>query len=438
MKILWKHPVYRVLTLIIGCITAVQVWAGDDPILETYLQQVRERHPDLQSMRSMIEAEQHRTNMSAGWMNPMLSLGVMSVPYPSLKTNIEAMTMFQIGIMQRIPFPGKTSQARELGNAKANALTAELYVEERDMEAMVRMAYYDLTAAIAMQGILDSGTVLLQEMKSGATAMNGAGMGSSVDVYTVDAEIVLWEKQIIDNKALIAIRRSTLASLLGKKATDSIPVTPLPIHPSDIPFDHDLTGNPDQAPSLKAAQARLLEAEAGVLVADKTWYPDIDLMLQYGYRRPLHLSSSSVDHTGARITSNEVMKQDDLVSIGITLPVPLFAGSNQNAMKGEMIAMVKSNRNKQAAVKLEWERQVTSEFAELNQKIQSARKLQSRVIPAQEKAWQAALIGYRSGTTTLMAVSEIRMKYLMSKMEERMLTAESYARTGNLLGRVEP
>lgn len=400
---------------------------------------MRANYPDLKSMRAMIAAQKNRTAMNSGWMNPMFSVGAMNVPYPKLKLDADPMTMIQFGLMQRIPFPGKTGLQRKLGDAKADAIVAELEVETREMEAMVRMAYYDLAATKSMVGLLDSGVTLLRLMKDAALAMNSSGMGSAADIYNVEAETADWQRKCDENEALIAKRRAELRQLIGNSETDSLAVSSLPLQlPSESSDAAISSGDRDNTPKLVAARQQLKVSQSSLQLAQHNWYPDLDLMFIYGYRLPLKMTTTSVDHNGVKSSMDETIYQDPMLSLGVTFPIPLFANSNQKAMIGEERAMLESNRQKLATAEREFEKMVRSEQAEIERLRMSIHRYQTEIIPAREQAWTASLAGYRSGRVPLMAVSEAMMKLIMAKMEERMSMAECWARTGNLQGRIEP
>ncbi len=425
------------LALIGGLFIITAVFAGpDDPRLSEYIRVMKKTYPDLQSMRSMIDAQLSRTKMSSGWMNPTLSVGAMNLPYPSLAFDMDPTSMLQFGLMQRIPFPGRTGYQKRIGEAKSALLQADLKVEEHEMSRMLRMAYYDLAAAEATQSILDSGVTLLQEMRTSALAMTGAAMGSSADIYAIDAETAEWSRKISDNQALIKSRKATVASYIGEPSSDSIATEPLP---QVIPNLNDMVpieqSPADYAPRIVAARKKVDESNAALELARMSYYPDIDLMLQYGYRFPIKSTSLSMD--GTMITTG-TLYQGPMVSMGISFPLPVWAKSNQSSEIAEMNAMNESAKHNYETARLEWKRDIETERTDFERVNQSITALRNKIIPARIKAWQASMIGYRNDQTTLMAVSEARMKLLMAKMEERMLMAENWARFGNLLERIEP
>ena len=143
--------------------------ATPDTLLAQYVRESWARHPSLESMRSTLAAESSRAVMSSAWENPVARVGLMNVP-SSFDTHEDPNTMWQIGISQEIPFPGKLSASRNAGRARIHTAVANLEAGRYETSGAVAEAYYDLAAELAVRKSLERGSGLLQQIKARQSA----------------------------------------------------------------------------------------------------------------------------------------------------------------------------------------------------------------------------------------------------------------------------
>src|SRR6185503_6447532 len=103
--------------------------------------------PEVQAARREAAAARSRIAPAGALDDPMLELGVLNVPTPSLSLRREDMTMKMIGLTQRLPYPGKRALRRELAEKEALAVEQNLEELVNRVRRDVKVAYYDLGLA---------------------------------------------------------------------------------------------------------------------------------------------------------------------------------------------------------------------------------------------------------------------------------------------------
>jgi outer membrane protein TolC len=162
-----------------------------------------------------------------------------------------------------------------------------------------------------------------------------------------------------------------------------------------------------------AASARLAESSAAASRARKEWYPDFDLSLSYGVKPSLRVTS--MDAAGNLTT--ERMKMDNMISLEIAAPIPLFSKGNQQAQIAEMTSMESKAKSDLLKVQIDLEMRLRQIHASWKEENDCCAFVRLSLIGQAETLYQASLLDYRSGKVSYMELSQARMAMLMAKME---------------------
>ena len=396
-----------------------------DSLLASYVHEAWQSHPDLEAMRAMVTAESSRTVMSRAWMNPEFRAGLMNAP-TDFDLNKDPMTMFQIGAMQQIPFPGKRGAASQAGEARTGAAGARVRTSEFDMAEMVAMAYYDLAAALATRQSLERGLELTETMTQSAAAMLSSGMGSQADVLRARLETEQWNQRLVSNQAMIDRKRAALAYAVGRNDVQSLID---PILPDDLPDLPDLPAaltveSLNETPEVQQALQQTRAANADVRRARLGYWPDLSVGLAYGIRGDLKTEGRD-PHTGA--PAEEVMDQDNMITMEVAIPLPLFYRGNQRAEVSERRAMQRGAEQDVARTRLAKIQELRELHALLQEKLANHRIAADTVLPQAEDTWRATILDYRAAKLPFMTLAEARMSVVMTEMDAIMLRAEAWA-----------
>jgi outer membrane protein, heavy metal efflux system len=427
MKLSRQPIFFAALLLALGSLGTSTAFSQtqSDSLLAAYIHESWSAHPDLQSMQSMAAAESSRTQMSRAWMNPEVRFGLMNVPQ-TFNTHADPMTMYQIGVMQQVPFPGKLRASGEAGRARTEAAVAGLQAGREQMVRMVSMAYYDLAAALAVRKSLEKGRDLTQQMVDAAAAMVSSGTGSQSDIMRSRLELEQWQIKLISNQADIDRKRADLAYAVGR--TDASTLTD-PLLRDSLPPALDLDSGLQSisvtgAPDVQRAQFDLNAAAAEHRRARLDYWPDVTVGVTYGIRG--YLRTSGVDPmTG--LPSATRMRQDNMWSFELSAPVPLFYGNNQRSRVRESAAMQSARESDLAKARLAMEQELRAVYAQWKEAVDAGQVSQTQLVPQAENTWRVSLSEYRAGKINLMSLAQSRMAVVMADMESIMRRADAWS-----------
>jgi cobalt-zinc-cadmium efflux system outer membrane protein len=394
-----------------------------DSVLLSYIQESWKSHPDLQSMREMVIAESNRASMSRAWMNPELRGALMNIP-ESLDAHMDPMTMWQIGVMQEIPFPGKLSASGQANAARIQAASASLEDARYQMVSMIAMAYYELAAALATRQALERGRDLTQQIADAAALKIASSTGSQSDLLRARIELEQWNAKLVSNAASIETKRANLAYAVGRSDASSLrdPALPDSLPTEPIPALGFAPTAIDSTPEVRKAKYDSIAAESEVHRAKLDYWPNVTVGLTYGIRGYLRTMGTD-PMTGESIAGRA--KQDNMISVELTAPLPVFYRNNQQARVSELEAMTRSRSDDYNRAVLAKEQELRTIYAQWKERADRFRINQS-VLLKTEDAWQATLNDYLSGVSPFMNLSEARMNVVMAQMESIMLRADSW------------
>jgi outer membrane protein TolC len=398
---------------------------ASDTLLVSYIRESLRNHPDLRSMRSMVVAQESRTAMSRAWMNPELRVGLMNVP-ESFDTHMDPMTMWQIGVMQQVPFPGKLKTSSQANEARTKASIADVRTAEQDMVAMVTMAYYELAGLLEIRKALQNGRDLTQQMVAASSAMYSSGMGSQADVIGAQIESKEWDTRLLSNQAEIERKRADLAYAIGRSTPDGLidPVMPAGAPSPPPSVDSTLA---DTIPAVRSSQLQAEASQWEVRRAKLDYWPDVNVMLGYGLRG--YVRQMVLDEATGQMKSVR-SDMDNMISIELSGSLPLFYRGNQQARIHEMSAMQRSKEEQAQKMRLEKIRLLRDLHAQWTDRLNRLDVISESLLPNAELAWKAALADYQGGRIPFMTLSQARMRLVMSQMDEAMLRAEAWALQG--------
>ncbi len=407
--------------------------AEESPALDSLIRASLANHPDLDAMRRMVEASEARQPMSRSLMNPELTVALMDLP-SNFKYNTDPATALQIAVMQRFPWKGKLKASEAAAKARVEAGKFGLESARQNMAAMVAMAYYELAALEEEKLLLKEGFRLTEEMTQAATWMAGSAMGRLSDIEKARLEEENWKLKLIANAGEIKRKRAELTYVVGTpldtnflaeaRLPEGLPSLPL----LDSLLSPEILGN---APGVREALAQATAAQKDVERSRLNWYPDMDVMLAYDLKPDLKLMGG-VGADGMALPTGTV-NQMNMISLGVTFPIPLFNKGNQRAESAEMTAMRLSASAKVIDFRLVLESEIRQLHASWEEQNNCCAFVQETVIGRSESLFATALIDYRAGKTPFMELSQAQMSLVMAKMELSMSRAEAWGVRAKLL-----
>lgn len=273
------------------------------------LQRAERTAPTLQA--SMLQAEAAKTAEGAAGQlpDPKLTFGIDNFPISGPNAGrfgADDMTMARIGIMQEVPNPGRRRAAAASARAETAMALADTDLQLRKLRASVALAWIDLAYAERRLAELDRLVDGLKELWEGQPASVASGsvrLAVGLEPTRLKAEFADRRSELV---AEVAKARAELTRWTGDPdPTTAGPAPHLQLSPSALRAE--VASHP--ALTVLAASTRRAEAEvAGARAAKR---PDWAFEVMYGRRDPMF---------------------GDMVSVGATVSLPLFAKSRQDPL----------------------------------------------------------------------------------------------------------
>jgi outer membrane protein TolC len=189
----------------------------------------------------------------------------------------------RVELRQKLPFPGKRDYERDATVAEAEAMRADYHAMQLEVVELASQLYDDAFLNARALELNDHHRQLVEQMKKVAEARVASGRGSTQDALQAEVELGHLEH---DRVMLETERLTIVARLDGLLHRD--PTAPLPPPAPDLAvpaMPPDVTSLEQAAlaaqPRRDAAKARVRAGEAKVGAAERSYYPDFELMASY-------------------------------------------------------------------------------------------------------------------------------------------------------------
>jgi outer membrane protein, heavy metal efflux system len=415
---------------------AGQTSDGAEPGLAALLHAAEEGSPAVRAGHERTGAAQLRVDGAGALPDPMLTLGLMNLPFGSFLPAQEGMSMAVLEVGQRIPAPGVRSARTEVASLRVVELrhAAEetlLGVRLRIAESYLELLYLDEAA-----NILARNRDLLEDLEILAVARLSEGEGSQVEVLRAQSEIVRLTGELSDLRARQVAAGSALNAELGRPSGAKIQVVPpaaLPTlldpnlsesafsvgpegaHPGlDLPSLLEVQDSAARwRPLLLAAAASRERSQALEELTYRERLPDLQVMVGYGYRDGMQ----------------------DLWSASVSVGIPIFRERKQRleveAVGRDAVASLEDERALVESVRAE----IAEAWAELARGRERFQLLDQLLLPQAEAAAESTIAAYRVGSSSFSVVLEAVVLLARAQLE-RARTVSELGRSAARLDRV--
>jgi cobalt-zinc-cadmium efflux system outer membrane protein len=305
----------------------------------------------------------------------------MSLPVDSFSRRPEDMTQMSFGISQAIPFPGKLALREQAANYEAEAATLNADEVRLELLSDVKTLWWQIFYLDRTLEIVDNNHNLLQQFVDIARTKYEVGEGLQQDVLLAQLEL----SKLLDQKInLVGMRRSTVAklnALLDQAANIAmqLPATVairLPeIRQENLLYQQVATSRPvleSERQGINAAQTKLELAKRDIL-------PDFNVEAAYG----------------ARANTPNGNRRSDLLSLGMSMNVPIFAAQKQAKAVDQRTSELMQERY---ALQDQWNKvraQISQSHSDYQRTKQQFVLLDTGIIPQARQTVASMLAGYQ-------------------------------------------
>jgi len=272
-------------------------------------------NPDLAQIRARAQAMAAIPSQEGALPDPEISFNAMSLPVNTFNLKQEDMTQLGAGISQAIPFPGKLALREQAAAFEAEAASQNVTEVRWQLLSEVKTTWWLIFYLDRTLQITDSNYDLLQQFVEIARTKYEVGEGLQQDVLLAQLELSkLLNQQIM----LKASRRNAVASLnalLDKPANSEVHL------PETVAL---------QLPALRQENQLYQQAEISRAILESNRQGINAAKSRLDLAKKGYLPDFTVDAAyGARANTPSGTQRSDLLSLNLSINVPIFAAQKQ-------------------------------------------------------------------------------------------------------------
>lgn len=358
------------------------------------------RNPSVERARAGLRAMLAEADAAGSLDDPMVSYAIAPLSVVG-----DAPFGQRIEVRQMLPFPGKRRLARDAALAAAEAESGDIAMVQLELAQMASELFDDYQVVARALDINERHRALVAEIQKSAEIQYAAGRGSAQDPIQAEVELAGLRRERLQ---LESERGQIVARLNG--LLHRPPASPLPPAPASLVLATAPEGTSQQLqelalarrPQRDAAQARIRAAQAEVAMAERDFYPDVELMAGY---------DSMWDMPEHRWM------------VGVMVEVPVQRGKRRAAVE----------RAEAEAEKLRYEDErladeIRVEVERAHRRVVEAEQIveldEKAVLPAVRARLDAARAGFASAQNDFMAVVAAEQALRAAELELEMSRAE--------------
>lgn len=360
--------------------------------LADLLREAHEKNPDLLAAQARVRAAQASIPPAGALDDPMLMVQLWNAPADLSNQPV------MVQVSQQIPLGGKRGARTDAARADAALSGADLLAKQREIDAQVAAAWFDLFLAERTQRVDDELDQILHLLLRASEARVSTGRGEQVELLRAQGALLQLrsERETAVDQQQSAWAR--LSALLDRDPASPIGSTTEPRLLASLPDLATLRARAlQERPELLGVQAQIAGAQAQERLARAAEIPDLGLF------------------AAAMHTFHNPMGPSNFLFGGIQINLPLFGGGkNQPRIEGAAAQVVAMQEAGHAL-----RNRIAAEIAEQYAHLQTERRqieLHHQLIPIARQAVESAASSYGAGradfTTAIDSARELRMHEL--------------------------
>jgi cobalt-zinc-cadmium efflux system outer membrane protein len=347
--------------------------------LNDLIEAALEKNPDVLAAKSKWEVFKERPPQAGALDDPMLGLGIVNLPVDTFSFRDEDMTMKELSVTQRVPYPGKRGLRSEMAQKEAEAAFSDYDEAKNKVSREMKMAYFDLFYANRAIEVTERNREILKLLNQIAETRYSVGEGIHTDVLKAQVEL----SKMIDELIMLNQSKRSLKARINTLLHQP-PFAPLG-DPGEV-MPERFSADPEELVEIAAKNRPLLQSmkrmveknQAGLRLAEKDYYPDFDFKLAYGQR-----------------DDGPMGRRADMLTAMVGIPLPLWYKSKQERKVAESQKDIQSAKNQLAAMTNEIRFMISDKLTEIERVEKQMELLKTGIIPLATLSLDSAMSSYR-------------------------------------------
>jgi len=389
----------------------------DKPVMnvEQLIEEAIQNNPEILAQKKRWELFKQKIPQASALEDPMFGFGIVSLP-TNFSFKDEDMTMKEISISQKFPFPGKRPLMREMAEKEAEAVFIEIQEKGNRVIKEVKTAYYELSHVYRTLEVTERNKEVLENFAKIAETRYAVGEGLQQDVLKGHIEV----SKMVDELLMLGQKRRALEAKLNS-LLNRPPETPVGI-PEEVVFrklpvdtEEFRKAAIEENPTLKGMKKMIEAKEKSHAIAKREYYPEFNFRFAYGQR-----------------DNGPDMKRRDMLTGEVMMNIPIFYKSKQDRKVAEAKAEIETTEAQYRAMKNEILYMVT-DMASMIQRVENQIELyKTGIIPQANLQISSAMSAYRVNKVDFMTLLDSQMTLYRYELEYHQALTEYEKNVANL------
>jgi cobalt-zinc-cadmium efflux system outer membrane protein len=374
----------------------------EKPLLnvDQLIDEALQNNPEILAAKKKLEVFKEKIPQAFALEEPMLGFGITNLP-TNFSFRDEDMTMKEISVSQKVPFPGKRPLMREMAEKEAGAVFNEIQGKVHQIIKDVKNVYYDLSHTYRTTEVTQRNKNILENFVKIAETRYAVGEGIQQDVLKAHVEV----SKMVDELIMLEQRKKALEAKLNA-LLNRPPETQMGIPEEMIFRKLPLTIEElqkmavDMNPTLMGMKKMIEAKEKAYALAKREYYPDFNFKFAYGQR-----------------DNGPEIKRRDMLTGMMEINIPIFYKSKQDRKVAETKADIQVIEAQYQAMKNE----ILFMIADMGSMIQRGERqlelYKTGIIPQANLQINSAMSAYRVNKADFMTLLDSQMTLYKYELE---------------------
>lgn len=377
--------------------------------LPQFLEEVQERNPTLEAMAMAWRAAGEKYPQAVALDDPMF----LATTAPDSLGHSSAESAYAFQLDQKFPWWGKRAAKGRAARADTDAAHGDLEDARLQLIETAQGAFFDYYLVRRQLELNRENEGILAQFRETALSKYRTNQATQQDVLQADLEVAQLERQKLELTRMDRVATARINTLLRQP-----PYAPLPPPPQQLASPQqgaDVEGlmqiAASQRPDLAALAAKVRAAQAELTLAQKQYYPDVDVFGRYD---TFWLPQNAL--TG---------------QVGVNVNVPIYYG-RLNAAVREAADEVSKRRAEYEQRLLDVQYSVVNAYEETEESRRAVELYSGKLIPAAEQNVDAARINYDVSKGSFLDLATAQRQLIELRQNLQQTLAEYHKRLASL------
>jgi len=386
-------------------VLSIPIPASSQPLktrlnLDQLVEEALGNNPEILAAKKRGEVFREKVPQASALEDPMLGFGIVNLP-TNFSFREEDMTMKEISISQKFPFPGKRHLMREMAEKEAEAVSTEIEDKTTRIIKEVKTVYFEISHVYRAREVTQRNKQIFETLAKIAETRYATGEGIQQDLLKAHVEISRMADELImldQKRVALEAKLHSLLNRTGGVSTGEPEELILRRFPLTI---EELQKTAlDSNPTLKAMKTMIEAKEKAHGLAKLDYYPDFTFKFAYGQR-----------------DNGPEMNRRDMLTGMVEMNIPLFFESKQRHKVAETLADIQTLQAQYRAMKNEVFYMIASMASMLQRTERQLELYKTGIIPQASMQIKSALSAYTVNKIDFMSLLDSQMTLYRYELE---------------------